>query len=111
MDGGGEGSLLVLQRIGNINHHFLVVCERSLALLLLLLACSRCLHALRAALRPVTDDHGECEIKVQLNCSHCETQNCRRDDDSHLVVCVCDDNEVLASDNVTCVSALSEFPP
>lgn len=54
------------------------------------------------------EGHGECEIKVQLNCSHCETQNCKRDDDSHLVVCLCD-NEVLASDNVTCVSALSKY--
>uniref|UniRef100_A0AAQ6ICI7 Tyrosine-protein kinase receptor n=1 Tax=Anabas testudineus TaxID=64144 RepID=A0AAQ6ICI7_ANATE len=49
------------------------------------------------------ESHGECEIKVQLNCSHCQTQSCKRDEDTHLILCLCDDDEVLASDNVTCV--------
>uniref|UniRef100_A0AAQ6IGE1 receptor protein-tyrosine kinase n=1 Tax=Anabas testudineus TaxID=64144 RepID=A0AAQ6IGE1_ANATE len=48
------------------------------------------------------ESHGECEIKVQLNCSHCQTQSCKRDEDTHLILCLCDDDEVLASDNVTC---------
>lgn len=72
----------------------------------LLLSLS-CLHV---ALRPVMESHGECEIKVQLNCSHCETQSCKRDEDTQLVVCICHNEEVLTSDNVTCVSPLSEYP-
>ncbi|KAG7275451.1 hypothetical protein CRUP_033184 [Coryphaenoides rupestris] len=51
------------------------------------------------------ESHGECEIKVQLNCSHCETQSCTRDEDSHLLLCLCHNEEVLASDNVTCTVA------
>ncbi|XP_063764597.1 tyrosine-protein kinase receptor isoform X2 [Eleginops maclovinus] len=54
------------------------------------------------------ESHGECEIKVQLNCSHCQTQSCKRDEDTHLILCLCDDDdEVLASDNVTCVGTLA----
>uniref|UniRef100_A0A671YM50 Tyrosine-protein kinase receptor n=1 Tax=Sparus aurata TaxID=8175 RepID=A0A671YM50_SPAAU len=53
------------------------------------------------------ESHGECEIKVQLNCSHCQTQSCKRDEDTHLVLCLCDEEEVLASDNVTCIGALA----
>ncbi|KAG7271486.1 hypothetical protein CRUP_018520, partial [Coryphaenoides rupestris] len=39
------------------------------------------------------ESHGECEIKVQLNCSHCETQSCTRDEDSHLLLCLCHNEE------------------
>ncbi|XP_069008390.1 tyrosine-protein kinase receptor [Embiotoca jacksoni] len=53
------------------------------------------------------ESHGECEIKVQLNCSHCQTQSCKREEDTHLVLCLCDDDEVLASDNVTCIGAVA----
>ncbi|XP_030575436.1 tyrosine-protein kinase receptor isoform X2 [Archocentrus centrarchus] len=53
------------------------------------------------------ESHGECEIKVQVNCSHCQTQSCKREPDTHLVLCLCDDDEVLASDNVTCIGALT----
>ncbi|XP_033967556.1 LOW QUALITY PROTEIN: tyrosine-protein kinase receptor [Pseudochaenichthys georgianus] len=54
------------------------------------------------------ESHGECEIKVQLNCSHCQTQSCKRDEDTHLILCFCDDDdEVLANDNVTCVGTLA----
>lgn len=53
------------------------------------------------------ESHGECEIKVQLNCSHCQSESCKRDKDTHLILCMCeDDDEVLASDNVTCISAM-----
>ncbi|XP_034419408.1 leukocyte tyrosine kinase receptor [Cyclopterus lumpus] len=58
------------------------------------------------------ESHGECEIKVQLNCSHCQTQSCKRDEDTHLILCLCDgDDEVLASDNVTCVSTIASQGP
>ncbi|XP_068582381.1 tyrosine-protein kinase receptor [Cebidichthys violaceus] len=58
------------------------------------------------------ESHGECEIKVQLNCSHCQTQSCKRDEDSHLILCLCDDDDdVLAGDNVTCVSTTAPQGP
>ncbi|XP_067469880.1 tyrosine-protein kinase receptor [Thunnus thynnus] len=53
------------------------------------------------------ESHGECEIKVQLNCSHCQTQSCKREEDTHLILCLCHDDEVLASDNVTCIGAVA----
>ncbi|KAM9354854.1 tyrosine-protein kinase receptor [Pholidichthys leucotaenia] len=52
------------------------------------------------------ESHGECEIKVELNCNHCQTQRCKRELDTHLIVCLCDDDEVLASDNVTCIGSV-----
>ncbi|MEQ2164399.1 hypothetical protein GOODEAATRI_006386 [Goodea atripinnis] len=57
------------------------------------------------------EGHGECEIKVQLNCSHCKTQSCKREEDTHRVLCLCDDDEFLASDNVTCISAIAPQSP
>ncbi|XP_055015754.1 tyrosine-protein kinase receptor isoform X2 [Boleophthalmus pectinirostris] len=53
------------------------------------------------------ESHGECEIKVQPNCSHCQMQNCRRDEDTRQIICLCHDGEVLANDNVTCISAVA----
>ncbi|XP_028420954.1 tyrosine-protein kinase receptor isoform X1 [Perca flavescens] len=53
------------------------------------------------------ESHGECEIKVQLNCSHCQTQSCKLDEDTSLILCLCDDDEVLASNNVTCVGTIA----
>uniref|UniRef100_A0AAQ5XJW6 Tyrosine-protein kinase receptor n=1 Tax=Amphiprion ocellaris TaxID=80972 RepID=A0AAQ5XJW6_AMPOC len=52
------------------------------------------------------ESHGECEIKVQLNCSHCQTQSCKREEETHFILCLCDDDEVLASDNVTCIGTV-----
>lgn len=75
-------------------------------------ACGFCFLAFMGlcvcTLFPVAmESHGECEIKVQLNCSHCQTQSCKRDEDTHLILCFCDDDdEVLANDNVTCVGTL-----
>ncbi|XP_038142182.1 leukocyte tyrosine kinase receptor [Cyprinodon tularosa] len=57
------------------------------------------------------EGHGECEIKVQLNCSQCQTQSCKREEDTHLILCLCDDDEFLASDNVTCVGATATQRP
>ncbi|CAL8300415.1 unnamed protein product [Boreogadus saida] len=59
----------------------------------------------------VMESHGELEIKVQLNCSHCETQSCRRDEDTSLLLCLCHNQEVLAGDNVTCTVALQPAAP
>uniref|UniRef100_A0A4W6FED9 Tyrosine-protein kinase receptor n=1 Tax=Lates calcarifer TaxID=8187 RepID=A0A4W6FED9_LATCA len=55
------------------------------------------------------ESHGECEIKVQLNCSHCQTQSCKRDEDTHLILCLCEEDEVLASDNVTCIGTVGNL--
>uniref|UniRef100_A0A8C1FD95 Tyrosine-protein kinase receptor n=1 Tax=Cyprinus carpio carpio TaxID=630221 RepID=A0A8C1FD95_CYPCA len=49
------------------------------------------------------ESHGEAEIEVYLNCSHCQTQSCKRDEDPRLILCLCDSDEVLAPDNVTCL--------
>uniref|UniRef100_A0A4W5R5Q0 Tyrosine-protein kinase receptor n=1 Tax=Hucho hucho TaxID=62062 RepID=A0A4W5R5Q0_9TELE len=57
------------------------------------------------------ESHGECEIKVQLNCSHCQTQSCKRDEDTQLIICLCHNEEVLASDNVTCTAAPQGLGP
>uniref|UniRef100_A0A3Q3WEV5 Tyrosine-protein kinase receptor n=1 Tax=Mola mola TaxID=94237 RepID=A0A3Q3WEV5_MOLML len=56
------------------------------------------------------ESHGECEIKVQLNCSHCQTQSCKRGEDTHIIFCLCEDDEVLASDNVTCIAPQDMAP-
>ncbi|XP_056333158.1 tyrosine-protein kinase receptor [Danio aesculapii] len=61
------------------------------------------------------ESHGEAEIEVYLNCSHCQTQSCKRDEDTKLILCLCDSDEVLAPDNVTCavvpLSSLADGPP
>uniref|UniRef100_A0A8C2H7M9 Tyrosine-protein kinase receptor n=1 Tax=Cyprinus carpio TaxID=7962 RepID=A0A8C2H7M9_CYPCA len=49
------------------------------------------------------ESHGEAEIEVYLNCSHCQTQSCKRDEDPRLILCLCNSDEVLAPDNVTCL--------
>ncbi|KTG04971.1 hypothetical protein cypCar_00001211, partial [Cyprinus carpio] len=62
------------------------------------------------------ESHGEAEIEVYLNCSHCQTQSCKRDEDPRLILCLCDSDEVLAPDNVTCLAvvplgSLADGPP
>ncbi|XP_061751814.1 tyrosine-protein kinase receptor isoform X1 [Nerophis ophidion] len=59
------------------------------------------------------ESHGECEIKVQLNCSHCQSQSCRRDEVTHLILCLCHADEFLAGDNVTCIGTVAapQVPP
>uniref|UniRef100_A0A674P7K2 Tyrosine-protein kinase receptor n=1 Tax=Takifugu rubripes TaxID=31033 RepID=A0A674P7K2_TAKRU len=47
------------------------------------------------------ESHGECEIKVELNCSHCQSNSCEPDEDTHRIICLCEDDEVLTNDNVT----------
>lgn len=57
------------------------------------------------------ESHGECEIKVQLNCDHCQTQSCRRDEDTRHILCLCHDDKVLAGDNVTCTRTVGMLTP
>ncbi|XP_041929184.1 leukocyte tyrosine kinase receptor isoform X1 [Alosa sapidissima] len=59
----------------------------------------------------VMESHGEAEIEVHLNCSHCQTQSCKRDDNTRLINCLCHNEEVLAPDNVSCIVSLTFDPP
>ncbi|XP_072425367.1 tyrosine-protein kinase receptor [Chiloscyllium punctatum] len=57
------------------------------------------------------ESHGEAEIRIHINCSHCESDNCERDQESKKIVCLCLGGKVLAKDNVTCTvpgSAIQE---
>ncbi|KAK1160669.1 leukocyte tyrosine kinase receptor [Acipenser oxyrinchus oxyrinchus] len=56
------------------------------------------------------ESHGEAEIKVQLNCSHCESETCKRDEETKLITCLCDNGEELASNNVTCTAPRGPAP-
>ncbi|XP_071415551.1 leukocyte tyrosine kinase receptor [Pithys albifrons albifrons] len=48
------------------------------------------------------ESHGEVEVQIYLNCSHCHSDNCKRDPNTNLPVCQCEMGAVLANDNVTC---------
>nr|XP_033809084.1 leukocyte tyrosine kinase receptor isoform X2 [Geotrypetes seraphini] len=48
------------------------------------------------------ESDGEVQIQLFLNCSHCSSRKCKRDQDLKLAVCVCLQGTVLASDGVTC---------
>ncbi|RXM93128.1 ALK tyrosine kinase receptor [Acipenser ruthenus] len=56
------------------------------------------------------ESHGEAEIKVQLNCSHCESETCKQDEETKLITCLCDNGEELASNNVTCTAPRGPAP-
>ncbi|KAG7454096.1 hypothetical protein MATL_G00263880 [Megalops atlanticus] len=56
------------------------------------------------------ESHGEAEIKVQLNCSHCQSQSCKRDEDTKVTLCLCHNGEMLAGDNVTCTAPQGTTP-
>uniref|UniRef100_A0A8C3U470 Tyrosine-protein kinase receptor n=1 Tax=Catharus ustulatus TaxID=91951 RepID=A0A8C3U470_CATUS len=62
------------------------------------------LHPLAAV-----ESHGEVEVQIYLNCSHCHSDNCKRDPDTNLPVCQCEMGAVLANDNVTCTGKLSNL--
>ncbi|XP_061698794.1 tyrosine-protein kinase receptor isoform X2 [Syngnathoides biaculeatus] len=59
----------------------------------------------------VMESHGECEIEVVQNCSHCQSQSCKQDEVTHLILCLCHNDKVLASDNVTCVDTVAPAVP
>ncbi|XP_060736252.1 tyrosine-protein kinase receptor [Tachysurus vachellii] len=56
----------------------------------------------------VMESHGEAAIEVHLNCSHCQTQSCKRDEDSRFIICLCHNDEILAPDNVSCIADLKD---
>ncbi|XP_068088865.1 ALK tyrosine kinase receptor isoform X3 [Hyperolius riggenbachi] len=51
----------------------------------------------------VTESHGEVEIRLHLNCSHCEMDECYIDPETQEVMCHCEIGRVLAEDGVTCI--------
>lgn len=51
----------------------------------------------------VTESHGEVEIKLNLNCSHCEMDECYLDPESQELMCHCELGRVLADDGVSCI--------
>ncbi|XP_048392847.1 ALK tyrosine kinase receptor-like isoform X1 [Stegostoma tigrinum] len=51
----------------------------------------------------VTESHGEVEIVLHLNCSHCEHNDCVFDHIKEELICLCESGKILASDSVTCI--------
>ncbi|XP_018423596.1 PREDICTED: ALK tyrosine kinase receptor [Nanorana parkeri] len=51
----------------------------------------------------VTESHGEVEIKLDLNCSHCEMDECYIDSESQELMCHCELGRILAEDGMTCI--------
>lgn len=51
----------------------------------------------------MTDGHGEVEIKVHVNCSHCDHDTCHIDMKTQEVICICVFGYVLAEDGVSCI--------
>ncbi|XP_075060482.1 ALK tyrosine kinase receptor [Mixophyes fleayi] len=51
----------------------------------------------------VTESHGEVDIKLDLNCSHCQLDDCYIDPESRELTCHCDMGQVLAEDRVSCI--------
>ncbi|XP_062911674.1 ALK tyrosine kinase receptor-like isoform X2 [Mobula hypostoma] len=51
----------------------------------------------------VTESHGEVEIVLHLNCTHCEHNECIFDYIKEELVCMCESGKILASDSVTCI--------
>uniref|UniRef100_A0A803YP24 Tyrosine-protein kinase receptor n=1 Tax=Meleagris gallopavo TaxID=9103 RepID=A0A803YP24_MELGA len=56
------------------------------------------------------ENDGEVEVQIYLNCSHCHSDNCKRDPDTNLPVCQCEMGAVLANDNVTCTVPQGHIP-
>ncbi|XP_019383136.1 PREDICTED: ALK tyrosine kinase receptor [Gavialis gangeticus] len=52
----------------------------------------------------VTEGHGEVDIKLHLNCSHCELDECRVDLETQKVICFCEPGTDLAEDGVSCIA-------
>ncbi|XP_051878468.1 tyrosine-protein kinase receptor isoform X2 [Pristis pectinata] len=48
------------------------------------------------------ESHGEAEIRIHINCSHCESDNCIREKESKKILCLCLGGKILAQDNVSC---------
>ncbi|XP_053315087.1 ALK tyrosine kinase receptor [Spea bombifrons] len=51
----------------------------------------------------VMESHGEVEIKVELNCSRCESDECYLDEETQKMACLCEPGTVVAQDGVSCI--------
>ncbi|KAG8431912.1 hypothetical protein GDO86_019362 [Hymenochirus boettgeri] len=51
----------------------------------------------------VMEVHGEVDISLYLNCSHCELDDCLLDNETNDIICLCDRGMVLAEDKVSCI--------
>ncbi|XP_032071947.1 ALK tyrosine kinase receptor [Thamnophis elegans] len=54
----------------------------------------------------VSEGHGEVNIKLYLNCSHCDHDMCHEDLKTQEIVCICGYGYVLANDGVSCIDEL-----
>nr|XP_020648754.1 ALK tyrosine kinase receptor [Pogona vitticeps] len=54
----------------------------------------------------VTEGHGEVNIGLYVNCSHCDHDMCHRDMKTQEIVCICVYGYVLADDGVSCLAEL-----
>ncbi|XP_006883284.1 PREDICTED: leukocyte tyrosine kinase receptor [Elephantulus edwardii] len=51
----------------------------------------------------VTESHGEVEIRLYFNCSHCSFKECQWQAEIQLARCMCPEGMQLAADNITCL--------
>ncbi|XP_042189102.1 ALK tyrosine kinase receptor [Callorhinchus milii] len=51
-----------------------------------------------------TESHGEVQIALHLNCSHCESNECLLDYDNGEVMCYCEHGKVLSPDGIFCIA-------
>ncbi|XP_077178934.1 leukocyte tyrosine kinase receptor isoform X2 [Paroedura picta] len=58
----------------------------------------------------VMESHGEVVIEIFLNCTHCQSGNCKPGPDTTLPICICGIGAVLANDNVSCTEIHGPFP-
>nr|XP_028579164.1 leukocyte tyrosine kinase receptor isoform X1 [Podarcis muralis] len=58
----------------------------------------------------VMESHGEVEIDIYVNCSHCQSGICKLAPDAHLPICICAVGAILASDNVSCTVLREPIP-
>ncbi|XP_031807981.1 leukocyte tyrosine kinase receptor [Sarcophilus harrisii] len=59
----------------------------------------------------VTENHGEVDIRLHLNCSHCPLKECHWKAELRAAVCLCPDGTALVGDNVTCTELPSPLSP
>uniref|UniRef100_A0A8B9ZL11 Tyrosine-protein kinase receptor n=1 Tax=Anas platyrhynchos TaxID=8839 RepID=A0A8B9ZL11_ANAPL len=65
-------------------------------------SCSRLINLASFIHSLVTEGHGEVDIRLHLNCSHCEMDECRVDPETQKVICFCEPGTELAEDGVYC---------
>ncbi|XP_069055242.1 ALK tyrosine kinase receptor isoform X2 [Lepisosteus oculatus] len=58
----------------------------------------------------VMESHGEVLISMSLNCSHCESGECRQESSSFQIECFCEPGKLLAPDRVSCLNATEIHP-